>query len=173
MDPVEKARSGMGALEHAIASLPGIKGYRNKDMRRDADKQIRESFVHELETRRGRLSSMQQDLLSAGGLLWMDDMERVVGRLQLLIDRVRTAAYGYAGFFDLERIKEPELDRLIEYDRGLLGDLPRLDGALDDLQKAVAANDNIQAGLQGVGAVLADLGDKFGRRADAMRDANA
>ena len=65
-----------------------------------------------LESRRRKLTTLQSDLLDTGGLLWMDDMERVVGRLQLLIDRVKTAAYGYAGFFDLQAGQGGDLDRL-------------------------------------------------------------
>jgi hypothetical protein len=99
----------------------------------------------------------------------MDDMERVVGRLQLLIDRIRTAAYGYAPFFDLERIRQDELDRLIEYDRALFENLPALDQAVADLEKAIRANENIQGSLQGIATLLADLSDKFGRRMEAIR----
>ena len=171
MDPIEKAKGEMGAVERTVYGLPGIKGYREKEMRRDADKLVRDSFAHELETRRNRISGLQQELLASGGLLWMDDMERVVGRLQLLIDRARTAAYGYAGFFDLERIKEPELDRLAEYDRTMFDMLPALDQAIGDLEKAVHANDNIQTALQAVATLLAEAGDRFGRRMDAVRNA--
>jgi hypothetical protein len=171
MDPIEKGKDQMGAIEKTVMGLPGIKGYREKEMRRDADKKVRESFVHELESRRSRLSNLQQGLLSAGGLAWMDDVEHVMGRLQLLIDHVRTAAYGYAGFFDLERVKEPELERLTEYDRALFDDLPTLDAALDALEKAVQANDGIPAALQTVSGLLADANDKFTRRTDAMRTA--
>lgn len=171
MDPIDKAKDLMGPIERTIMGLPGVKGYREKDMRRDADKKVRDTFVHELESRRSRLSNVQQALLSAGGLSWMDDVEHVVGRLQLLIDHVRTAAYGYAGFFDLERVKEPELERLIEYDKALFNELPALDAALDGLEKAVQANDGIQPALQTVSALLAATNDKFTRRTDAMRGA--
>jgi hypothetical protein len=102
----------------------------------------------------------------------MDDVERVVGRTQLLIDRARTAAYGYAPFFDLQQIKEPELNRLMEYDQSLFDDLPKLDQTIDDMQKAIQANDNIQSTSQAVAALLSDMNEKFGRRMEAIRDVN-
>ena len=92
MDPIEKAKSEMGPLTKKLTGLPGIAAYREKEMRRDSDKLVRDRLVHELEARRTRINGLQQQVLSTGGLLLMDDMEQVTGRLQLLIDRIRTAA---------------------------------------------------------------------------------
>ena len=49
MDPIEKAKRDMGSVERAVSGLPGIEGYREKDMRRDADKQVRETLARHLE----------------------------------------------------------------------------------------------------------------------------
>lgn len=168
MDPIEKAKSEMGPLTKKLTGLPGIAAYREKEMRRDSDKLVRDRLVHELEARRTRINGLQQQVLSTGGLLLMDDMEQVTGRLQLLIDRIRTAAYGYAGFFDLQRVLEPQLEALIKDDQALFDTLPALDSSIDELEKAVQANDAIPAALQAVSAVLTDLGDKFGRRMEAI-----
>jgi hypothetical protein len=101
----------------------------------------------------------------------MDDIARVVGRLQLLIDRIKTAAYGYAGFFDLERVKEAELDRLIEFDQMLFDDLPRLDEAIAGLEQAIGAGEGHKKAIQTLADLLAEMNDTFGRRQDAMRSA--
>jgi hypothetical protein len=171
MDPIEKAKSQMGPLTKKLTGLPGIAAYREKEMRRDSDKLVRDRLVQELETRRTRINGLQEQVLAAGGLLLMDDMEQVTGRLQLLIDRVRTAAYGYAGFYDLERVLEPQLEALIKYDQALFDSLPALDSSIDGLDKAVQANDGIPAALQAVTAAVTDLSDKFGRRMEAITNA--
>jgi len=90
-------------LEGLISKLPGVKGYREKEMRRDADKQMRDALALQLSDRRTKITAMQNDLLATGGLLWMDDLERLVGRLQLLIDRVKTAAYDLSYALTLAR----------------------------------------------------------------------
>lgn len=169
MDPLEKAKSEMGGIERVLSSLPGIRGYREKEMRRDADKQVREALASELKTRRNRISNLQQDLLTGGGLLWMDDVERVVGRLQLLIDRVKTAAYGYAGWFDIERVKEDDLDRLMAFDQALFEELGRLDVAIDEVEKSIQNNDGIQAALKAIADMLAGLNERFTRRMDVLK----
>lgn len=171
MDPVEKAKAAMGGLEKAVAGLPGIKGYREKELRRDADKQVRESLARRLEIRRRKLTALQGELLAAGGLLWMDDVERVVGRLQLLIDRIKTASYGYAPLWALQRVKEGDLDRLVQFDQSLFDELGRLDEAVAGLEAAVKANDRIKEALGAVGDLLAGLNETFGRRAEVIQNA--
>jgi hypothetical protein len=159
----------MGGLESLLSKLPGIKGYREKDIRRDSDKQLRDTLARELAERRTKLTALQSELLSGGGLLWMDDVEKLVSRLQLLIDRVKTAAYGYAGFFDIQRMKEEELDKLAQFDEALFEDLPRLDTAIESLAGAVEANDGIKEAVKAVGNILARLSDTFGKRLEAVR----
>ncbi|MEJ5199636.1 MAG: hypothetical protein WHX53_11990 [Anaerolineae bacterium] len=169
MDPLGKAKEEMGWLERLFSKLPGIAGYREKEMRRDADKQVRDMLARELSERRTKITAMQNDLLASGGLLWMDDIERVVGRLQLLIDRVRTAAYGYAGFFDLQRVKEDDLDKLAEFDQALFEELPRLDTAIESLAKAIETNEGIKEAVTAVGNILARLNETFSKRVEVVR----
>lgn len=173
MDPVQKAKEEMGGLEKAIAGLPGVKGYREKELRREADKQVRDNLARHLESRRRKLTGLQNDLLSAGGLDWMDDMERVVGRLQLFIDRVKTASYGYAPLFGLNRVQEEELDRLAAFDQDLYNQVGPLDEAIGKLEQAVAANDGIKDALRAVGDVVSGMNDTFNRRAEVIQNAGA
>ena len=171
MDAVEKAKAAMGGLEKAVAGLPGIKGYREKEMRRDADKQVRDSLARRLEIRRRKLTALQGDLLSAGGLLWMDDVERIVGRLQLLIDRIKTASYGYAPMWGLQRVKEADLDRLTQFDQSLFDELGKLDEAVAGLEAAVKANEGIKEALDSVGELLSALNETFRGRAEVVQNA--
>ncbi len=173
MDPVQSAKDEMGGLERAIMGLPGIKGYREKELRRDADKQVRVNLAHHLESRRQRLTAMQSDLLSGGGLDWLDDVERVVGRLQLFIDRVKTASYGYAPLWGLNRVKEDDLDRLAAFDQNLYNQVPPLDEAIGKLEQAVGANQGIKEALAAVGTVVSGMNDTFNRRAEVIQHAGA
>ncbi len=171
MDPIEKAKSQMGGIESFFSRLPGVKGYREKELRRDADKQLRDTLARELSDRRTKITALQSDLLAAGGLSWMDDLEKLVSRLQLLIDRIKTAAYGYSGFFDIQRVKEGELDKLAQFDQALFEDLPRLDTAIESLGKAVEANDGIKDAATAIGNILARMNEAFSQRLESIREA--
>jgi len=160
-------------VEKFFAKLPGIQGYREKEMRREADKRLRGSLARRLGTQRRRLSSLQLDLLKAGGLMWMDDLDRAVGKLQLLIDRINRASYGYAPFFDLERIKEEQLDRLTQFDEVLFQRVPEVAAGVDGVAAAVAANEGIGDALGSLSMVLVELNEQFGQRSEAIRQLEA
>jgi len=169
MDQLDKARSEMGAVESFFSNLPGIAGYREKEMRRSVDKQFRDSLARRLEVRRRKITALQSDLVTGGGILYADDMERVVGRLQLLIDRIKTAAYGYGPFFDVERIDEGDLDRLLQFDQAVAAELPRLDEAVGNLESAVGSNEGVKEAIRATGDVLNELNEKFSQRQDVIR----
>ena len=171
MDPIEKAKAQMGGIEKVISGLPGIKGYRGTEMRRDADKQLRDALARRLESRRRKLTALQSDLLASGGLLWLDDVERVVGRLQLCIDRIKTASYGYAPLFALNKVKEADLDRLLQFDQSLLDEVGSLDAAIGSLEQAVKANDGIKDALAAVGDLVSGLNETFNRRIEVIQNA--
>ncbi len=171
MDPVQRAKDEMGGVESFIAKLPGIKGYREKEIRRDADKQVRENLARRLQTRRRKLTALQGELLSSGGILWLDDVERVVGRLQLFIDRVKTASYGYAPLWGIVRVKEDDLDRLVAFDQDLYGQLAPLDVAIEQLEQAVQGNEGVKEALRNIGDLVAGLNETFNRRAEVIQNA--
>jgi hypothetical protein len=170
MDPVQSAKDEMGGVESFIAKLPGIKGYREKELRRDADKQVRENLARRLESRRRKLTALQSDLLGSGGLAWMDDVERVVGRLQLFIDRIKTASYGYAPMWALNRVKEDDLDRLIAFDQDLYNQMGPLDEAIGKLEQSVQANEGIKEALRNVADLLSALNETFTRRSEVIQN---
>src|SRR5262245_61164310 len=101
---VDAAKARMGAIERLLKGLPGIKGYTDKELRRDADRQVRTLLAQELESEKQDLLAVQRTLLDGGGLLWLDNVDQAVQKLQILIDRIKTASYGYAGLFDAVRI---------------------------------------------------------------------
>lgn len=173
VDPLAQAKDEMSGLERALSKLPGIKGYREKELRRDADKQVRENLARRLEMRRQRLTATQRDLLESGGLDWMDDVERVVGRLQLFIDRVHTASYGYAPLWGINRVGEDDLDRLALFDQDLYDLVPPLDEALGALETAAQSNEGVKEALRKVGDLVASMNETFNRRAEVIQNIGA
>jgi len=151
-----------GAMESILNALPGYGGYRDKQLRRDADRMLREHIVEELARQGRRLSELQRQLVDSGRLRLLDDVERVAQRLQTLGDQVRTAGGGYAGFFDAVKIREAELDRLYEFDQALLAEISRLDEGITALQSTVSAQ-------AGVVEAIRDLGEEVERLATYWR----
>jgi hypothetical protein len=165
---VDFAKSQMGAIERLLKGLPGISGYIDKELRRDADKRVREGLVQALDHSRSELMDIQNRLLSGGGLLYMDDVDQAIVKLQTLSDRIKTASYGYAGLFDAVRIQEEQLDALNRFDQAMVGEIGALNEAITALSNAVADNNNIAPTASRVTKTVADLNRLYDKRRDAI-----
>lgn len=137
---VEAAKEKMGALERLILGLPGIKDYREKEMRRGADRRLRQTLADRLSGAKEELLRVQNALLSNGGLRHMSDVEREVVHLQTLTDRIRTASYGYSGLFDAVKVGDDELRALHKFDVALAGRVLGVQTAIESLQEAVKSD---------------------------------
>jgi hypothetical protein len=164
MDSIEQAKSERGFIEDAVSWIPGYKGYKEKEMRRAVDKQVRDALAKKLDARARKLTALQQKLLASGGLLWIDDIEKLVARLRHVRDRIKTASYGYAPFFDVTKVKEDDLDRMIQFDQELGEQLGAVDAAFSGLDAAVKANEGIGEAIEAADETLVALGETFNRR---------
>lgn len=165
---VEAAKANMGALERLLKGIPGIRGYVDKELRRDADKRLRDLIASQLEEQKHALLEIQNKLLKGGGLAWLDDVDGVVQKLQTLIDRVKTASYGYAGLFDAIKIREAELDALNKFDVALAGRVVVVENAVKALADAVSSKQNIQALVDQLTTLMTELRTTFDKRREAV-----
>lgn len=104
-------------LQDLMEKIPGYKGYAQREYRRDADRELRQAIADAFSSQVERLSRVQDRLLNQGDFGTMEVLDKVITRLQHLSDRLRTATYGYTGFFDrVKQFDEAELRRLYEFD---------------------------------------------------------
>ncbi|PYQ55124.1 MAG: hypothetical protein DMF78_03245 [Acidobacteria bacterium] len=124
MDPIlDKARAGQNALERLMNAIPGFKGYREKDLRRDADRLQREHLSLRLEQGKKALNRVSADLSRGGDLDVINDVETARKRLDKVVNRIRYAERGYSGFFDAVKVDETVLGRIYQFDMGLVEDV--------------------------------------------------
>jgi hypothetical protein len=150
MDYRETIEDSKGGLEGLFSKIPGYQGYKEKEERRAADKLLRAYVSGQLAEQRRRLVDLQRDLVEAGGLLLVDDLDRAVTKVQKLADKIRTASYGYAGIFDEVKVKEEELDALYEFDEDMLGHVSAIGGAIDALAATMDTDGDLKAAIQDV-----------------------
>ena len=135
--------SGQSGLEKLIGSIPGYSGYKDKDVRRDADKVLRLYITERLNEQRRRLSDLQLQLISSGQIGLLDDLESAVKKIQTLADRIKIATYGYTGFFDVIKVKEDQLDALYNFDNALLGEVANIAAAVEQVKTALVTKENV------------------------------
>jgi hypothetical protein len=165
---VEEAKKNMGAIEGLIKGLPGIRGYVDKELRRDADKRLRDLIASQLDEQKKALLDVQKKLLGSGGLAWLDDVDAAIQKLQLLIDRVKTASYGYAGLFDAVKIREEQLDALHRFDVALANRIVAVESGVKALAASVASKENVQTLCDQLVVAVAELNTLFGKRHEAI-----
>jgi hypothetical protein len=162
----DKVSRERGSIESLFGKIPGYKGYKEKEMRRESDKLLRESLVRDFGAQLNRLNPIQGTVLDNGGLEFMDDLGEVKSGLQTLMDRIRNAPMGYSGFFDAVRVKEDDLDRIEAFDQQLTAEIPKISAAIDELDKAANANDPaaIKTAIRSASAVVKDSSGLFDQR---------
>jgi len=140
-DPLDKITEGKGLLGKIRNTLAGFMGYVDRGNRRDADKLLREQIAGQYEEQWSRVSKLQRQLISAGQLEYVDDLEEGAINLRIFADRIRRAAYGYAGFFNAVRVNSDELEKLYAFDQALLDNVDDLAHAIDNVEASIATND--------------------------------
>jgi len=167
VDLRKKVRALRG-LEKVAKIIPGYKGYKEKELRREADELLRMDLARKFDEQRRRLPGLQRRLIEAKRLDLVDDLEGAVMKLQTLVDRLRTASYGYAGFFDAIKVKEKELDALYEFDNALLDEVPKVADGIDGLSKAINSGEGIAEAIASLVAIVEGVEDTLGRRQDVI-----
>jgi hypothetical protein len=165
---VDAAKERMGAIERLLKGLPGIKGYVDKELRRDADKRLRELIAQELDTQKQALLEVQRLLLEGGGLMWLDNIDQAVQKLQTLSDRIKTASYGYAGLFDPVKVREEALDALHRFDQAMANRTVDVKMAILSLRQAATDGGDIGAATRKLTDLLAELNNLYPKRHEAI-----
>ncbi len=126
----EEARANRNALERLGDKIPGYRGFQDRELRRDVDRQLREHLAAEL----GRLKGLARDharaYTDAGKLAALNGFDRLDRQLDGLSQAIRFSDYGASGLFDAVKIGEPELQRLYEFDGSVVDDLAQLEGEI-------------------------------------------
>jgi hypothetical protein len=130
-DRIEESKNWFEKLaEH----MPGYKGYKEKELRREADKTQRLFVAERLDSVLGKLDGVKLDLVNRGDLDKLGVIDVAGRKLRTITDKIRYADYGFAGLFDTDKVDEPILDQLYQFDNGLItavGEIETLVGALN------------------------------------------
>jgi hypothetical protein len=149
-------------LERLGEKIPGYGGYVQKERRRDIDKMHREHLADRLRTLKQTLNDVVRELTDGRRLMEVGPVDRAAKKVDMVENRVRYASYGYAGFFDVVKIEEPQLDRLYQFDLALVQKVEELEQHARSLKDAAGTAE----GLKGAAANLERALDEFNRSFD-------
>ena len=148
--------------------IPGFSGYIERQNRRAADKLLRDTVARRFEELYKRLSALQTDLISQGGIEFIDDMEKAALLMRTFTDKIRNATYGYSGLFDAVKINEQELAQLYAFDNAFfdLGD--QIKSALDTVEQSLGNPEGLPAAIRNLTSLTRQAVEAFDRRYEVI-----
>ena len=132
LDPRQHA-DHRGIIESILRYIPGFRGYLEKEYRRESDELQRNYLADRLQRAKRAIDDLSRTLADAAQLDALPQLDRLRGRLDKLIGRIRGAMQGYSGFFDLVRVDVHLLDRVYEHDAELVQGVEQLAQGVEQL----------------------------------------
>ena len=164
-EPKEHAES-RNLVESILRYIPGFRGYLEKEYRRDSDELGREWLADRLQRSKRAIDELTRPLADQGQIDVLPQVDRLRGRLDKLIARIRGAMQGYSGFFDLVRVREDLLDRVYEHDLALMEQVDALGRAVEALPDE---QDKIATRVTDLLQQVDDLDERWDTREDMLK----
>lgn len=155
-------------LERLADKIPGYSGYSDRERRRDIDKLHREHLANRLRGLKGPLSELVRELTSSGRLMEVEPLDRAQRKLDRLENRVRFASYGYAGFFDVVKIEQPELDAIYQFDLALVEHVDKVEAKVGELHGRSGTADGLKRACAELDSSLDEVSKAFDGRYNAI-----
>jgi hypothetical protein len=103
-------------------------------------------------------------MVSEGMISLMDEMEQAAIKLRTFADKIKTASYGYAGFFDAVKIKEEELTQLYQFDMAFFDTAEQIGRALDNVEASMGDEEGVKAAIRHLISLAREAVTTFDRR---------
>ena len=148
--------------------IPGFSGYVERQNRRDADKLVRDTVARRFTELLTRTSNLQKDLISAGKIQFVDDMEQAALQLRTFIDKISFAPRGYSGLFDAVKINQKELEQLYNFDLAFFEAADQIGHALDNVEASLSDDAALPAAIRNITTVARQAVETYNRRTEAF-----
>ncbi len=166
---LDQVKSNETWLEKIKRYIPGYDGYVNKDNSRELDTILRTKLANRLEENKTKLKNIVLALSREGKLMETGDLEKLEKKNENSIAKLKSAARGYSGLFDVSKINELKLGQLYEFDYNLLSYVENLNKGFADLESKANAKEDLKAHIMQMSQSLDDLLSKFDERENILR----
>lgn len=169
-DVYSNVKGQMGLSERIAHFIPGFRGYKEKELRRESDRLIRKHLHLKLSKSKDDVRSISQKLVDKRYLDVMTDMDRLIAKMDRIVEKINHASYGYTGFFDAVKVKEEALDRMIDFDNNLIDEVNGLGAEISAFKGELATveSKDLKDKIQGIVANVENLEDTFDKREEKI-----
>ncbi|HEX8993094.1 MAG TPA: hypothetical protein VF784_15540 [Anaerolineales bacterium] len=167
-DMYQSVKGQIDPFKKLASYVPGFSGYVERQNRRDADKLVRDTVARRFGELWTRTSNLQKDLVSAGKIQYVDDVEQAALQLRTFIDKISMAARGYSGLFDAVKINEKELEQLYNFDLAFFDLADQISHGLDNLEASLGDDTALPAAIRNITTLGRQAVETFNRRSEAI-----
>jgi hypothetical protein len=169
-DVYATAKKQMRLSERILAAIPGFRGYKEKELRRESDKLIRDHVYAKLSKAKTGYRAIFQKMSDRRQLDVLEDMDRLSARFDRVAEKVHHASYGYSGFFDVIKVQEEALDRMIDFDSQLIDQADSIGSEVDAFKAEVSKQkfDKAKDRVQNLSDTLETFEDTFDKRKEVI-----
>ena len=173
-DEYSNVKDQMSLPERIAAFIPGFHGYKEKELRRESDRLIRNHLYLKLSIEKTDLREISQKLADRRYFDVMTDMDRLLAKMDRVVEKINHASYGYSGFFDAVKVREENLDHMIDFDNKLIDGINALTTEIDAFKADLASGvtTNLKARVQSVTDKLESLENTFDQRNEVILGAS-
>lgn len=173
-DIYSNVKGQMRLSERIAAAIPGFRGYKEKELRRESDRLIRNHLNMKLSATKDDVKQIFQKLSDRRYFDVLTDMDRLVAKMDRITEKINHASYGYTGFFDAVKVKEENLDRMIDFDNQLIDSVNVLTSEVDAFKAELASGDNknMKTRIQNITDKVEGLESAFDKRQEVILGVN-
>ena len=170
-EKVDKVRGEMGFFEKVVSYIPGYRGYKEKELRRESDRLVRMEIVNKLKAAKDTIKKSLANPIALQRISNEDawKLDTLMFRLDRVIQRIERAVAGYAGIFDAIKVKEDKLDMVIQHDLSLIEKAETIKAGAEALAKMEPGKEEWRTPIDDLISKVDDLDTLIDRRSKILR----
>ncbi|MGQ9530892.1 MAG: hypothetical protein ACUVQX_04885 [Candidatus Bathycorpusculaceae bacterium] len=170
-DYLGKVRKERGLLEKIMGYIPGYRGYKEKELRRESDRLVRMEVVNRLKAAKTSFRRKFANPLIVQKLSSEDTFrfEALTSRIDRVTQRIDRAVAGYAGMFDAVKVKEDKLDMVLEHDLGLIEKAEAIKADVEKVAALEPGNEEWRAAMDELISKVEELDGLVDKRSEILR----
>ncbi|MFX1449931.1 MAG: hypothetical protein ACFFCM_03745 [Promethearchaeota archaeon] len=151
-----------------MKSIPGYRGYKKKEERRETDRVVRDKAIRLLKESEDNMVSTLESAVNAGNKDLMKLIEKARGDIHNYITKIKTAEYGYAPGWNIVAIQEKLLEATIACDSELILMAQDLKEYTSDISSRAFGKEDVTDQVSEVIKKMDDFREKFQERIDIV-----
>jgi hypothetical protein len=167
----EKVKKEMGLFEKIVSYIPGYRGYKEKEIRRESDRLVRMEVVNRLKDTKNIIRRKFSNPMVIQKLSNEDTwrLDTLMSRLDKVTQRIDKAVAGYAGIFDAIKVKEDKLDTILQYDLSLIEKAESLKNNVEKIISMEPGKDEWRNCMDELISKIEEIDDFINKRSEILR----